>query len=116
MRSKLSKSIVVGLVLAVFSISAQAQGFWVHGKIVRTLSQADAYGGCMILMDTPIGHACPSNFNYVSLDCEGHYSRAGGDKAYTSALMAYALDKSVSVFIDDAKKLNTYCVAIRLDF
>jgi hypothetical protein len=44
----------------------------------------------------------------------GNFSNAG-ERHFSSALMALSLGKTVSVYVDNAKKLSGYCVADRLD-
>ncbi len=116
MKSKLVKNMAVGLVLVVASGSALATNVWVTGKIIRTVTQNNAFGGCMVMLDTlmPAGNTCPAN-RWISLDCQGAHSADTGERLYTSALTAFALDKTVTIGIDDTKKINTFCVAFRLD-
>jgi len=110
MKLTLQKKIATGALLLGLSMSSQAD--WVTGTIERTLSEGVNYGGCMILLSTAIGQGCPSS--WASLDCQGGYTGTG-ERNYSTALMAFSLNKQVSVFIDPSKKYNTYCVATRLD-
>jgi len=110
MKHTLKKQIASGILLAGLSMGSQAG--WVTGTIERTLSEGVNYGGCMILLSTAIGQGCPSA--WVSLDCQGGYTGVG-ERNYSTALMAFSLNKQVSVNVDPTKKYNTYCVATRLD-
>ena len=106
----------ISLMLLSLSSNASAAAFWKTGKITRTLTETGFYGGCMIKLSTSIANGCPNN-GWVSLDCEGKFSDPGeGNRAYASALVALALDKKVSVYVEDTKRVtNNYCVARRLD-
>jgi len=110
MKFPLNKHIVAGVLLA--SVSMTAQSVTITGTILRTLSDGQNYGGCMIQLSQAIGSGCSAN--WISLDCKGGYSNAG-ERHYASALMAFSLNKSVSVYFDPAKKYNGFCVATRVD-
>jgi hypothetical protein len=57
---------------------------------------------------------CPSN--WVSFSCDGTYSSKDmASMMLDQAQLAYAMRKTVSVFVDDAKKHNGYCTVTRLD-
>jgi len=110
MKIKLNKYIATGILLASASIPAHSAE-WVSGTITRTISDGMNFGGCMIKLSSG-GTDCPSN--WVSLDCNGGYHGAG-ERNYSTALMAFSLNKSVSVQVDPAKKYASYCVATRID-
>ena len=98
-----------------FIVSASADSFWLTGKIKRTLVDR-YYSGCMVKLDKSIGHACPST--WVSLDCKGLFNAKDpetGKKMFSSALAAAHAGKTVSLYINDAHKANSYCVARRID-
>ena len=107
---RVNKHIAAGVLLA--SVSMTAQSASIAGTITRTLSDGQNYGGCMIQLSKEIGSGCSAN--WVSLDCKGGYSSAG-ERNYASALMAFSLNKSVSVYFDPTKTYNTYCVVTRVD-
>lgn len=104
-------AICSGIFLAI-SLSASAAGFWRTGSIERVLTDRQ-FGGCMILLSTPIGYPCTES-GWVSLDCErkyGDFSR----EMYTAALTAFSMNKRVSVYVLDHERHGAYCVAKRLD-
>lgn len=111
------KRLAAAIVLASCAMPTLANTAYLKGNIQRTLVQEGKYGGCMIMLDKNIADAglnCPSNL--VSLDCDGAYgSKASAQRAFDSAQMAFALDREVSVQVDDSKKHNNYCVGIRVD-
>ncbi|MGR9115748.1 MAG: hypothetical protein ACU85E_08275 [Gammaproteobacteria bacterium] len=113
MKNRMKQLALSALLLLGLSITAQAGQFWVTGNVLRTLSDGFNYGGCMIYLSTPINNGCPAS-GWVSLDCNGGYNRAG-ERNYASALMAFSLNKTVSVLVDNTQKYNGYCVVRRMD-
>jgi hypothetical protein len=113
------KRLIAALVLASCATPSLANIATINNAFIkRTLVQDDNYGGCMILLDKSIADAgldCPTN-KWVSLDCDGVYvSKTSAQKAFDSAQMAFALERKVSIKVDDSKKHNNYCIAIRID-
>jgi hypothetical protein len=110
----LLKKLLLGITLsAVTTLNAQAAGFWVTGKINRTLVDK-YYGGAMIYLDRAIGNDCPSR--WVSLDTQGkYYSKEEGRNKLLSAMTAFGLDKTVSLYVYNTQKHNGYCVVRRID-
>ena len=112
----MKKLIKVGLLAAFLIVPtvASAVEFTRTGKIVRTLSDNDDFGGCMVLLDTAIENGCPAR--WVSLDCKGiHIDSETGERNYASALVAASLKKTISVAVDNTKRNDNYCVATRFD-
>lgn len=113
------KRLTTALLLASCAMPTLANIAWVHdATIQRTLIQHGSFGGCMIQLDKSIadaGLSCPTA-NWVSLDCVGTFSSvAGTQRMFDSTQMAFALDRKVSVQVDDSKTHNGYCTVIRLD-
>ena len=88
--------------------------------IRRILNTGDhTYGGCMVELDAHINTAtnspnCPNR--WVSFSCTGEFTEK--DYAFQmldTASLAFSLNKSVKVYVDDAKKQNGSCFAYRLD-
>lgn len=102
------------VVCALSTVNLQAAHFWATGKIKTTLTDSVAYAGCMVYLDTAVGNGCST---WVSLDCTGtFYSERSGEQKYAAALMAFAANKTVKIYIDDSKTVNgSYCVAQRID-
>jgi hypothetical protein len=114
------KRLAAVLLLASFAMPTLADIAFVRGATIeRTMVIEGSFGGCMVLLDKSIadaGLACPANNNWVSLDCDGVYvSKVSGQRAFDSAQMALALGKNINIQVDDSKKHNNYCVAVRLD-
>lgn len=96
------------------STAAFSAEFWRTGTITRVLSDSTKYGGCMVKINTSIGNGCPSS-GWVSLDCtETHYQGAS-KKNFAMVLAALALNKQVSLRVENTKKHDSYCVAYRVD-
>ena len=110
MKKIFSICFVIGL--ALLSSHAIAETFWKTGKIKSTWSDNAAYSGCMIMLDVTIDNSCPAN-GFVSLDCMGQvYDNAENSKRlFADAMAAMHADKTVSVYVDNTKKVNGYCVA-----
>lgn len=90
----------------------------IEGKVVRTLTTGDGrFGGCMAqlserLADT--GLNCPGT--WVTFSCTGvHTSREDGSRMFGSAQMAFSLDTTIVVEVNDGKKHNGHCYARRVD-
>lgn len=120
-KNKVNKSsALLGAVLAATLVSvpttASAATFFRTGTINRVLTDSGNFSGCMVRISTTIGNGCPAN-GWVSLDCAGNFGDAdAGKQAYSTALVALALGKQISVKVDNTKTgPSGFCVATRLD-
>ena len=89
-----------------------------EGKAVRTLTTGDGrFGGCMVQLNkrfAETGLNCPGS--WVTFSCTGvHTSKEDGSRMFDSAQMAFSLDKTIVVEVDDGKKHNGHCYARRVD-
>lgn len=107
--------LTIGAILMLFSFGASAALDTEKGKITTALTDSIYYGKCMIGATAFVpSNNCPAT--WVSLDCEGNFnSKPDAARMWDAAQMAFALDATVDVLIDDAKKLNGICVATRLE-
>lgn len=102
------------IVMLFVTTPASAVVFTSQGKVVRTLSDSENYGQCMVKMDSNINNGCPTR--WLSLDCKGTYvGTEAGERNYATALMAASLGKTISMQVDNNKKHDNYCVVKRLD-
>ena len=106
------------LAFLVLSAPAFSDTAWIkNATIKQVLNQSEAYGGCMFFLDTVIadsGLDCPNR--WVALSCNGTFNnRDVAARMYDMGMMAIALDKKVSVQVDDSKKHAGYCVVKRMD-
>lgn len=80
---------------------------------IQQLSSDVAYGGCYAVLSQAVGGTCAGKT--VSFDCDGKFNTNGaGNRHYSTALLAFSLNKPLSLVVDDAKKYNGYCVATRV--
>ena len=86
-----------------------------EGKVEKLLTDQASFGKCMI--NSP-GFS-PSNncrAGWVSLDCDGVFmAKEDSRRMWESAQMAFALGETVKVWINDAKKINGWCLIDRID-
>ena len=112
------KNLILGLAFLVLSAPAFSDTAWIkNATIKQVLNQSVAYGGCMFFLDTAIADAgldCPNR--WVALSCNGTFNnRDVAARMYDLGLMAIALEKKVSVLVDDTKTHSGYCVVKRMD-
>jgi hypothetical protein len=107
---------------AAFSLPMPAnavQGYLNSTILSVLLTSEPNFGGCMVYLSNQISTAsnspnCPSN--WVSFSCDGTYaSKDMASMMLDQAQLAYAMKKTVVVYVDDAKKHNGYCTAMRID-
>jgi hypothetical protein len=113
------KRLIITLLLAISAMPSFADKAWVtNATIQRSLVEQGKFGGCMMQLDKSVkdtGLNCPAA-NWVSFDCDGLYgSTLTSLRIYDTALMAFALEKTVNVRVDDTKFHDGYCVATRID-
>jgi len=95
-----------------FTMSMSVHAYSVTGTVLKIAAENLYVGGCMVQLSKPIGNGCTGN--WVSLDCQEKYS-SGGDRKYSTAMLGFSLNKSVTVYYDAKQKHGTTCVAKRLD-
>ena len=109
---------VLGVFLVLFSaVHTSAAVERVEAKAVRTLTTGDGrFGGCMVQLDQSLAEAGLSCTNWVTFSCTGvHTSKDEGFRMFESAQMAFALDKTIVLEVNDEKKHNGHCYARRVD-
>ena len=115
------KKLVILFASLIVSSSALAAEGWLKSQGVRQILLADGlYGECMIrLADSPqsIGLDCPSP-PWVTVDCAASLagnSRSLANNKLNIAQLAYIARKKIDVKVTDAKKINGFCYAVRVD-
>ena len=116
MMSRVISGICLLLTLAapVHGDVAQLQGV----KVLKTLvADGGRWGGCMALLDRDIATAgLDCRGAWVTFSCTGDFtSKDIAYKMLESAQMALALDREVSVMVDDQLLHNGWCYANRID-
>jgi len=109
--------VVIGVVLlGAGGVSAETV-FFGNVKVIRTYSDAQTFGDCMISISKPLSSYianCPNN--YLTFSCDGTYnSKDSGQRKFESAQLAMALGYRVAFFVDNTKKHNGFCYARRID-
>ncbi len=105
--------------LLVFPLTAAATTLQIDAKITRTLAADETkFGGCMAHLDvSPAteGLDCNSG-NWVTFSCSGdHVSKSSALRMFDSAQMAFLMDRTVRVTVDDSRKHDGWCLAERID-
>lgn len=105
------------LMALVYTGSASAAQAWIDGQIVRTMTTEDSvYGGCIARITGKASNrlACPDT--WFTADCAGTLggSRTEGKIRWDQLLLAYLTDESISVRMDDSKKINGLCFIDRI--
>ena len=101
-----------------FTSLAQAATATIPAK-VKTLLAADGgrWGECMALLDVSVQSylpTCPAG-NWVTFSCSGVFTTKDvANRMFDLAQMAKALNRPVSVYVDDSKKHNGYCYVNRI--
>ncbi len=109
---------VAVLAMTVFACTAMATTARVTGKIERILvADEGRFGGCMVLMDkelAPEGLNCESD--WVTFSCSGTLTTPDeAARLYDLAKMAFALHRTVSIEVNDNKKIGKNCYGQRVD-
>ena len=105
--------VVTGIAAITCSSAAfSAIGTLSSAKITELITTETTYGGCMAKLSKPISEVvnnCPSG--WVTFSCDGSLGNSvpRASAMWESAQLAYALDKTVRVRIDNSKKLDGYC-------
>ena len=109
---------VLGAFLPLLSgVSAAAAIERIEAKAIRTLTTGDGrFGGCMVQLDQNPSDSGLNCTSWVTFSCTGvHTSMDEGFRMFESAQMAFALDKTIVLEVDDGKKHNGHCYARRVD-
>lgn len=112
---------VKGLVAAglLFStVVALADTASIRGPVLRLLTAEEDFGGCMVLLEgaDPASELPECRANWVTLDCNNNYLSANTSKRlFEQIQISYALGKEAIVYVDDARRVNGYCLAYRVD-
>ena len=99
---------------------ASAEVRMIEATVIRTLAIADdRFGGCMVeLSERPAatGLMCPAESRWVTFSCTGtHTSKSSAMRMLDSAQLAFAMGKTVRVWVDDARTHNGHCFAERIE-
>ena len=112
---------VLGLCLAagswLFATPALADRASINATAVRIMVLEDSYGGCMVRLSTnpqTVLPACAAS--WVTLSCDGTFlPKDVSSRLLEQVQLGFALDKQLTVYIDDARRHNGFCLAYRVD-
>ncbi len=102
---------------AMLASVASADTVSVSAKVKKILASETNFGGCMVELTVSPQNQLPAcNANWVTLSCDGtHVPQTTARRLLDQAQISYALDKVMTVFIDDSRRINGYCLAFRID-
>ena len=106
------------VVLLMLPLAAVATTVDFKAKITRTLaSDENVYGGCMVLLNkSPVSEGLDCAGSWVTFSCGGeHLSKSSALRMFDSAQMAFLMDRTVLVRVDDTRKHNGRCLVTRID-
>ena len=97
-----------------------------RATIISTLQDPKNYGGCMARISpgpSTISTSGGGNLNcpgdvFVTFDClntSGGTSKSISNAMFSTAQLAYVTGDTVNLVIDDAVKINGFCLARRID-
>lgn len=113
----MKKRVLMSLALMSFASYTFAEVASVPTTIERIMHLDDGhFGGCMIrLADNPVNYGANCR-TWVSFSCTGDFmTKDNAYRMFDMSQMAFALEKPVRVWVNDAKKHNGYCVVERID-
>lgn len=104
--------------LACTSVLADTASYWAKVSRVISSEPGDTSLGECAAVTSPgpqsTGLNCGNNF--VTFDCKGQYgSKSSGSVRYSNAQLAMVTDKYMRIIVDDSRKHNGYCLAVRAD-
>lgn len=110
---------VVLWLLLVGPVTAFATTLQIDAKVTRTLAADEQkFGGCMAYLTvSPAGEGLDCNSgNWVTFSCSGeHVTKSSALRMFDSAQMAFLMDRTVRVTVDDSRKHNGWCLVERID-
>ena len=119
---RLARVTTVALSLSLLSvlstIPARATTAEVVAEVTRTLAVGDdRFGGCMVSLSVaPSTEGLDCSSRWVTFSCTGvHADKSGALRMYDSAQLAFALGRTVRVWVDDTRKHNGHCFGSRVD-
>ncbi len=111
-------STAVGISILAWSMLASAALVGVQAEVTQTLLDSRYYGGCIARVKAdfaPLGLSSCSN-RWVSFSCTGDFNTPEmGFHKFEAAQLALATDTEIYVLVDDSRKHNGVCFAVRID-
>ncbi len=103
--------------LPLLSATAVADRATIVANPVRILVSENTFGGCMVQLSVDPQTMLPNcGSAWVTMSCDGTFMpKDVSDRLLEQAQMAFVLGKGLSVFVDDSRRHNGYCLAYRVD-
>lgn len=127
MKLKTLFALVISSMVTIWSSAFAAMGESGSVDVISTLQDPVNYGGCMIRISPGPSEIsayggggnldCPGDV-FVSFDClnsSGQTTKSSAQQMFSTAQLAYVSGAKVNVIVDDAVKLNGFCLARRID-
>ncbi len=113
--SKFRAAIII--LAACLSTPSQAEVAFVYTKVNKILATEQDFGGCMIQLTNSPQSVLPNcKPNWVTLSCDGTFmSIPTAQRLFEQAQLGWLLGNTLTVYIDDSRTINGYCVANRID-
>ena len=91
-----------------------------EGKVIKILTDADFYGGCMAYVafdSADTGFVTSGCDRFVSFGCDGGFiSKSAATSNFQSAQLALLTGAEINVFADPSRTYNgNYCLVTRVD-
>jgi hypothetical protein len=105
------------LLMTCNSGAGAATGVLESSIVTRILVDSESFGECMALV-VPGPESLPLNcqVNWVSFSCSGDFnSRSVAQQKFSAAQLSYVTQTPMRIVIDDARRHNGYCFAVRAD-
>ena len=108
----MKKILISALLGLLVTSSALAEQAFYEGKLLRVLQTSDGkYGSCMVGLPIQVNTVLAGcKDSWVTFSCSGNFaSKSDASAMMESAKMAYALNKTVLMRVDNTKLHNGYC-------
>ena len=113
------KHFLTGLIIVALSSSAFAARTNVTARVNQIIIDDSRYGGCMARLSVNPATSLAGCGNwYVTMDCLAAFpesTKSVAAQKLSAAQLAYVTRNNVKVNVDDTRKANGFCVAIRID-
>jgi hypothetical protein len=113
------KKNLASCILITTCINASADTGSVTGTLDRVLIDQSNFAGCMGYVSQDIRTQLPAcNSNWVTFDCSALFpetTKQSAQNKLSQAQLALVSGKQVYVVATDARKVNGYCLATRID-
>ena len=100
-----------------YSGFGSAAAYFFKGQVTELIYQPGVFGTCMAKLN-PGPQSTPANCaaDFVTFSCSGDFnSKQEGAVKYSAAQLAFVTGQELKVRLDDTRKHNGFCFAVRVD-